>query len=416
LKGGDTLPRGEDIIAGLDIGTTKICCIIGEVRDEKDIDIIGIGTNPSRGLRKGVVVNIESTVESIKGAVEEAELMAGCEIDSVYVGIAGGHIKGFNSHGVIAVKNKEVAQADINRVLDAAQAVAIPPDREVIHIIPQEYILDEQEGIKEPLGMSGVRLEAKVHIVTGAVTSAQNIVRSVNKAGLEVKDIVLEQLASSDAVLERDEKELGVAMVDVGGGTSDLAIFFEESIKHTSVLAIGGNHITNDIAIGLRTPQAEAEKIKKTYGCAMTSLVKKDDTIEVPSTGGREPRILSRQILSEIIEPRLEEMFNLVKREIHISGYSELIASGIVLTGGSAIMDGITDLAEKIFKLPVRKGFPKGIGGLVDVVNSPMYATGVGLILFGLKNRQHGKKPRLTDKNLFDKIFNRMKCWVDDFF
>lgn len=410
------MPRGEDIIAGLDIGTTKICCIIGEVRDEKDIDIIGIGTNPSRGLRKGVVVNIESTVESIKGAVEEAELMAGCEIDSVYVGIAGGHIKGFNSHGVIAVKNKEVGQADINRVLDAAQAVAIPPDREVIHIIPQEYILDEQEGIKEPLGMSGVRLEAKVHIVTGAVTSAQNIVRSVNKAGLEVKDIVLEQLASSDAVLERDEKELGVAMVDVGGGTSDLAIFFEESIKHTSVLAIGGNHITNDIAIGLRTPQAEAEKIKKTYGCAMTSLVKKDDTIEVPSTGGREPRILSRQILSEIIEPRLEEMFNLVKREIHISGYSELIASGIVLTGGSAIMDGITDLAEKIFKLPVRKGFPKGIGGLVDVVNSPMYATGVGLVLFGLKNRQHGKKPRLTDKNLFDKIFNRMKCWVDDFF
>ncbi|OGW06717.1 MAG: cell division protein FtsA [Nitrospinae bacterium RIFCSPLOWO2_01_FULL_39_10] len=410
------MPKGENIIAGLDIGTTKICCIIGEVRDDKEADIIGIGTHPSRGLRKGVVVNIESTVESIKGAVEEAELMAGCEIDSVYVGIAGGHIKGFNSHGVIAVKNKEVSQFDIDRVIEAAQAVAIPPDREVIHIIPQEYILDEQEGIKEPLGMSGVRLEAKVHIVTGAVTSAQNIVRSVNKAGLEVKDIVLEPLASSDAVLDRDEKELGVAMVDIGGGTSDLAIFFEESIKHTSVLAIGGNHITNDIAIGLRTPQAEAEKIKKTYGCAMTALVKKDDTIEVPSTGGRDSRILSRQILSEIIEPRVEEMFNLIKREVDISGFSELIASGVVLTGGAASMEGMTDLAEKIFKLPVRRGFPKGIGGLVDVVSSPMYATSVGLILFGLKNHQHGKKPKLTDRNLFDKIFDRMKGWVEDFF
>jgi len=410
------LPKDENIIAGLDIGTTKICCIIGEARDEKEVDIIGIGTHPSRGLRKGVVVNIESTVESIKGAVEEAELMAGCEIDSVYVGIAGGHIKGFNSHGVIAVKNKEVSQFDIDRVLEAAQAVAIPPDREVIHIIPQEYILDEQEGIREPLGMSGVRLEAKVHIVTGAVTSAQNIVRSVNKAGLEVKDIVLEPLASSDAVLDRDEKELGVAMVDIGGGTSDLAIFFEESIKHTSVLAIGGNHITNDIAIGLRTPQAEAEKIKKTYGCAMTALVKKDDTIEVPSTGGRESRILSRQILSEIIEPRVEEMFHLIKREVEISGFSDLIASGVVLTGGAASMEGITDLAEKIFKLPVRRGFPKGIGGLVDVVSSPMYATSVGLILFGLKNHQHGKKPKLIDRNLFDKIFDRMKGWVEDFF
>jgi len=410
------LPKDENIIAGLDIGTTKICCIIGEARDEKEVDIIGIGTHPSRGLRKGVVVNIESTVESIKGAVEEAELMAGCEIDSVYVGIAGGHIKGFNSHGVIAVKNKEVSQFDIDRVLEAAQAVAIPPDREVIHIIPQEYILDEQEGIREPLGMSGVRLEAKVHIVTGAVTSAQNIVRSVNKAGLEVKDIVLEPLASSDAVLDRDEKELGVAMVDIGGGTSDLAIFFEESIKHTSVLAIGGNHITNDIAIGLRTPQAEAEKIKKTYGCAMTALVRKDDTIEVPSTGGRESRILSRQILSEIIEPRVEEMFHLIKREVEISGFSDLIASGVVLTGGAASMEGITDLAEKIFKLPVRRGFPKGIGGLVDVVSSPMYATSVGLILFGLKNHQHGKKPKLIDRNLFDKIFDRMKGWVEDFF
>ncbi|MEK6546200.1 MAG: cell division protein FtsA [Nitrospinota bacterium] len=410
------MSKAENIIAGLDIGTTKICCIISEAKGEKEIDIIGIGSHPSRGLRKGVVVNIESTVESIKGAVEEAELMAGCEVDSVYVGIAGGHIKGFNSHGIIAVKNKEVNQPDIDRVLDAAQAVAIPPDREVIHIIPQEFILDGQEGIKEPLGMTGIRLEAKVHIVTGAVTSAQNIIRSVNKAGLEVKDIVLEQIASSDAVLDRDEKELGVAMVDIGGGTSDLAIFFEESIKHTSVLAIGGNHITNDIAIGLRTPQIEAEKVKKTYGCAMTSMIKKDDTIEVPSTGGRDPRVLSRQILCEIIEPRLEEMFNLIKREIDISGYSELIASGIVLTGGSAIMSGMPELAEKIFKLPVRRGFPKGIGGLVDIVNNPMYATSVGLVLFGLKNQQFGKKPKLTDKNLFDKIFNRMKEWVEDFF
>jgi len=409
------MAKNQEIIVGLDIGTTKICCIIGEVKGEKELDIIGIGRHPSTGLRKGVVINIESTVESIKCAVEEAELMAGVEVESVYVGIAGNHVMGFNSHGVIAVnKSREVTQADIDRVLDAAQAVNIPPDREVIHTLPQEYILDDQEGIKEPIGMSGVRLEAKVHIVTGAVASAQNIVRSVNRAGLEVNDIVLEPLASSEAVLGPDEKELGVALVDIGGGTADLALFQEDSIKHTTVLAIGGNHLTNDIAVGLRTPQKEAEKIKKEYGCASSALVKKDETIEVPSTGGREPRILSRQVLSEIVEPRVEEIFNMIKREIEISGLYGLISSGVVLTGGTSLMEGMVEVAERVFKLPTRLGYPKRVGGLVDVVRSTIFATGVGLLKYGHIHRKAGGKQRLTDRHLFEKIFKKMKGWMND--
>ncbi|MFQ5559270.1 MAG: cell division protein FtsA [Nitrospinota bacterium] len=408
------MAKGGSLVVGLDIGTTKICCIIGEIRGGGEIDIVGIGKNPSKGLRKGVVINIESTVESIKNAVEEAELMAGVEVESAYVGIAGGHIKGFNSHGVIAVKNGEVTQTDIDRVLDAAQAVAIPPDREVIHILPQEYILDDQEGIKEPVGMSGVRLEAKVHIVTGAVASAQNIVRTVNRAGLEVNDIVLEQLASSEAVLDPDEKELGVAVVDIGGGTADLAIFIQDCIKHTSVLGIGGNHLTNDIAIGLRTPQKEAEKIKKQYGCACISLVKRDETIEVPSTGGRDARLLSRHVLSEIIEPRVEEMFCMIKREIEISGFKDLMSSGLVLTGGTSLLSGMPEVADRVFKLPIRLGYPKRVGGLIDVVKSTTFATGVGLVLFGQKHLKEGGRQRLNDKNLFEKIFKRMKTWMED--
>ncbi len=410
------MTKQDNLIVGLDIGTTKIACIMGEINDQGKIDVIGIGTHPSKGLRKGVVVNIESTVESIKNAVEEAELMAGSEIESVYVGIAGGHIKGFNSHGVIAVKSKEITQPDIDRVIDAAKAVAIPMDREVIHVIPQEYIVDDQDGIKTPLGMAGVRLEAKVHIVTGAVTSAQNIVRSVTRAGLRVNDIVLEQLASCKAVLTNDEKELGVAMIDIGGGTSDLAIFFQEAIKHTSVLAIGGNHLTNDIAIGLRTPTSEAEKIKKSYGCALTSLVKEGETIEVPSVGDRENRVLSRQILSEFIEPRVDELFTLIKNEINISGHADLITSGIVLTGGSTIMEGMAEAAENIFELPVRKGTPKCIGGLVDVVNSPMFATSVGLLFFGMEQTLAGKSRNLAGTKTFNKILSRMKEWVEEFF
>ncbi|MBI5184234.1 MAG: cell division protein FtsA [Nitrospinae bacterium] len=405
-------------IVGLDIGTTKICCIIGEVNEEGGIDIIGIGQHPSRGLRKGVVVNIETTVESIKCAVEEAELMAGMEIDSVYVGIAGGHIKGFNSHGIIAVKNKEVTQPDILRVIDAAKALAIPMDREVIHVLPQEFIVDDQDGIKSPLGMHGVRLEVKVHIVTGAVTSAQNIVKSVNKAGLQVNDIVLQPLASSEAVLTPEERELGVAMVDIGGGTSDIALFSQDAIKHTSVLAIGGDHLTNDIAIGLRTPHSEAEKIKKAYGCAIAGMVKDKESIEVPSVGGREPRILSREILAEIIEPRVVELYDLLKREITASGYEDALSSGLVITGGTVIMEGMLEAAERAFQLPVRRGYPRGIGGLVDVVNSPMYATSVGLLLYGHRKTDKKDKgqPDLSGRNMFNKIFSRMKGWVEEFF
>ncbi|ABB30659.1 cell division protein FtsA [Geobacter hydrogenophilus] len=408
--------RRDNLIVGLDIGTTKICAIVGNVTED-GIDIVGIGSSPSRGMRKGVVINIESTVESIKKAVSEAELMAGCEIRSVYAGIAGGHIKGFNSQGVIAIKNREVTSEDVKRVIDAAKAIAIPMDREVIHILPQEFIIDDQDGIREPLGMSGVRLEAKVHIVTGAVASAQNIVKACNRAGLDVADIVLEQLASSEAVLSADEKELGVALVDIGGGTTDIAIFVDGAIKHTSVLSLGGNHLTNDIAVGLRTPMAEAEKIKQKYGCCMASLVGKEETIEVPSVGGRKPRVLSRQLLAEILEPRVEEIFTLVNREIMKSGFEDLIASGVVITGGTTILEGMPELAEQVFNLPVRRGMPQQIGGLVDVVNSPVYATGVGLVVYGSKNVGIREFPTAqTDENLFRRVSRRMKEWFGEFF
>ena len=403
--------RGE-MVCGLDIGTTKICAIIGEPGENGQLDIVGIGTHPSKGLRKGVVVNIESTVESAKGAVEEAELMAGVDVESVYVGIAGGHIKGFNSHGIIAIKNREVTQPDIDRVIDAAKAIAMPLDREVIHVIPQEYLIDDQDGIREPLGMSGVRLEGKVHIVTAAVTSAQNIVKSVKKAQLRVNDIILEQLASAEAVLTPDEKELGVALVDIGGGTTDIAVFIDGSVKHTGVLAIGGSHITNDIAIGLRTPTVEAERIKKKFGCAMTALVHENETIEVPSVGGREPRVIHRRVLSDIVQPRAEEVFGLVRMEIIKSGYYEQIPSGVVLTGGSNIMEGMVEVAERVFELPVRQGVPLGVGGLVDIVNSPMYATGVGLVLYGMRQTENNGSGFFGDRNLFNKVFQRMKSWV----
>jgi len=406
--------KKENLIVGLDIGTTKICAIVGSLTDE-GLDIVGIGTSPSKGLRKGVVINIESTVEAIRKALQEAELMAGCEIKSVFAGIAGGHIKGFNSQGVIAIKNREVNNDDIRRVIDAAKAIAIPMDREVIHILPQEFIIDDQDGIKEPLGMSGVRLEAKVHIVTGAVASAQNIIKSCQRAGVDVGDIVLEQLASSDAVLSPDEKDLGVALVDIGGGTTDIAIFVDGAIKHTSVLSLGGNHLTNDIAVGLRTPMAEAEKIKQQFGCCLTAMVGKDETIEVPSVGGRETRVLSRQLLAEILEPRVEEIFTLVNREIVKSGFEDVIASGLVITGGSAILPGMPELAEQVLNLPVRRGMPRDIGGLTDVVNSPVYATGVGLVKYGSRNLQT-RNFTIGQENLFDKVVRRMKDWFGEFF
>ena len=404
----------EEIIVGLDIGTTKICAVVGEVSG-KDINIIGIGTHPSVGLRKGVVVNIESTVESIKKAVEDAELMAGCEISSVYAGIAGGHITGFNSRGIIAIKGgAEITQQDVDRVIDAARAVAIPMDREVIHVIPQEFIVDDHAGILNPVGMSAVRLEAKIHIVTGAVTSAHNIVKCANRAGLDVADIVLESLASSEAVLTPDEKELGTALLDLGGGTTDLAVFSGKNIRHTFVLSLGGNNLTNDIAVGLRAPLAEAEKIKKQYGTCFSRKIKGDDYIDVPGMGGRNSRKLSRQVLAEILEPRMEEIFTLIQREIYRAGMENSINSGIVLTGGSSMLDGVIGIAESIFQLPARLGRPKNIGGLVDVVNNPMYATGVGLVLFGARNQSGKKIGRIRDANLFARIVSRMKKWFKD--
>ncbi|GFM32923.1 cell division protein FtsA [Desulfovibrio subterraneus] len=403
----------SDLIVGLDIGTTKICAVVGEPTPD-GVDIVGIGTAPSTGLRKGVVVNIEQTVQSIKKALEEAELMAGCEIRSVYAGIAGSHIKGFNSHGVIAVKGGEVGPKDVERVLDAAKAVAIPLDREVIHILPQEYIVDDQRGIADPLGMAGVRLEVKVHIVTGAVTSAQNIVRSCHRSGLDVSDIVLEALASSKAVLTEEEREIGVALVDLGGGTTDIAVFANDSIKHTGVLALGGQNLTNDIAFGLRTPMVSAEKIKTRYGCALAELVRGDETIEVSSVGDREPRKLSRQVLAEICEPRMEEILSLVDQELVRSGYKNLIGAGVVLTGGTALIDGCQELGEQIFNLPTRIGYPRNVGGLKDVVNSPKYATAVGLLRYGAEKEGLELKFRIRDGNVFNRVLSRMKKWFSD--
>jgi cell division protein FtsA len=401
------------IIVGLDIGTTKICAVVGEIVNDA-IEIIGVGTHPSEGLRKGVVINIEKTVQSIKEAIEEAETMAGCEISSVYAGIAGGHIKGFNSHGVIALKEREVTKKDIERVIEAASAVAIPMDREVIHILEQEFIVDEQDGIMDPLGMSGVRMEAKIHIVTGAVTSAQNIIKCANRAGLDVHDIVLQSIASSEAVLTNEERNLGTALIDFGGGTTDMAVFSRGSIKHTSVLALGGDNLTYDISIGIRTPTVEAEKIKMKYGCALTSMIGSDEIIEVPGVGGRSPRTLPRQFLGEILEPRLEEIFSLIQNELIRSGFDDSINSGVVITGGSSELQGVTELAEQIFNVPCRIGYPDKVGGLVEVVNKPMYATAVGLVLYGAKQTSSNKKFRIRDTNIFAKVVDRMKKWFKD--
>jgi cell division protein FtsA len=408
------MAKKSNVIVGLDLGTTKTCVIVGEITPQ-GIDIIGIGSHPSEGLRKGVVVNIDSTVEAIKNAVEEAEHMSGCRISSVYAGIAGGHIKGQNSLGIVAVKGREVDEEDVQRAVDAAKAIAIPSDREILHTLPQNFIVDDQDGIRDPVGMSGVRLEAKVHIVTGASTSIQNIVKSVNRVGLEIHEIVLEQIASSEAVLSNDEKDLGVALIDIGGGTTDIAVFTEGSIKHTAVLPVGGNYLTSDIATGLRTPLTEAEKIKIRYGCAFGALISKDETIEVPSVGGREPREVSRQILGRIVEPRMEEILTMAYKEIVKSGYEDILAAGIVLTGGAALLEGITELAEQIFNMPVRRGRPIGFGGLTDVVNSPMYSTGVGLVFYGSRRLS---KETLTTKggSLFGDVLRKIKKWILEFF
>lgn len=377
----------KNLIVGLDIGTSKVVAIVGEVTLDNGIEVIGLGSHPSRGLKKGVVVNIESTVQSIQRAVEEAELMAGCQIHSVYAGIAGSHIRSLNSHGIVAIRDKEVTAADVERVIDAARAVAIPADQRILHILPQEFIIDNQEGVREPIGMSGVRLEAKVHMVTGAVSAAQNIIKCVRRCGLEVDDIILEQLASSQSVLTEDEKELGVCLVDIGGGTTDIAVFTEGAIRHTAVIPIAGDQVTNDIAVALRTPTQHAEEIKIKYACALTQLASPAETIEVPSVGDRPARRLARQTLAEVVEPRFEELFTLVQAELRRSGFEDLCAAGIVLTGGSSKMEGVIELAEEIFHMPVRKGVPQYVTGLVDVVRNPIYSTGVGLLLFGYRNR-----------------------------
>jgi cell division protein FtsA len=406
--------RKSDVLVGLDIGTTKTTAIVGEVT-EAGIDIIGIGTSPAKEMRKGVVVNIDSMAESIKMAVEEAEHMSGCRINSAYVGIAGSHIKGQNSLGIVSIKGREVDEDDVQRAIEASRAIAIPVDREIIHILPQNYVVDGQDGIKDPIGMSGVRLEAKVHIVTGATSAIQNIVKSVNRVGLDIDDIVLEQLAASEAVLSADEKDLGVVLIDIGGSNTTIAIFSEGSIKHTAILPVGGNYLTSDIATGLRTPFNEAEKIKIKNGCALTSMIPKEETIRVPSVGGREDREVSRQILGRIVEPRMEEILNLAYKEIVRSGFEDLLAAGVVLTGGTSLLYGISELAEQIFDMPARKGSPIGVGGLSDVVNSPVYATGVGLIVYSGKQLSGESIYRKTS-GIFGNMTRTIKKWLSEFF
>ena len=426
------MDRAEtELIVGLDIGTTKVCAVVGEVDPEGQVKIVGIGDSESKGLRKGMVVNIEDTVRSIRQAVQAAGQMAGCDIRSVYVGIAGGHIMGINSHGVIAVQGNEVTPSDVDRVLEAARAVAIPSDREVIHTLPQEYIVDSQRGIVDPVGMAGVRLEVNVHIVTGAVSSAQNIIRSCNRSGLQVADIALESLASAKAVLTDEEREIGVALVDLGGGTSDIAIYENNAIKHTAVVPLGGSSLTNDIAFGLRTPTKSAEKIKLKYGCSLASMVEEDESIEVPSVGGRPPQKLSRRVLADICQPRMEEILHYVNKTLVASGCKDRIRAGVVLTGGASLIEGCQDLAEAIFDIPTRIGYPRNIGGLTDVVNNPKFSTAVGLLRYGAEQAvrggfggaemlqpsaptpQQAEQPE-AQEGLFSRIVNTMKRWFQD--
>lgn len=400
-------------VVGLDIGTSKIAAIIGKIKADGEIEVVGIGTYPSRGLKKGVVVNIDATVESIQRAIDEAERMSGVTVSSVYVGIAGSHVKSFNSNGMVAIRNQDVQLDDIERVMDAAQTIAIPGDQRVLHILAQEYIIDSQGGIREPVGMSGVRLEAKVHMVTGSVSAAQNITKCVERCGLEVADIILEQLASSEAVLSEDEKELGVCLVDIGGGTTDIAVFHNGAIRHTAVIPVAGDQVTNDIAIAFRTPTQAAENIKRKYACALPQLIDEDDEIEVPSVGDRPSRCLSRRTLVEVVEPRYEELFQLIQAELKRSGFEDMLAAGVVLTGGSALVEGAVELAEEVFHMPVRLGIPQDVKGLNDEVNSPVYSTTYGLLVYakehvdGSDYEQLPQKPRMQVGD----VFSRMKNW-----
>jgi cell division protein FtsA len=408
----------EELIVGLDIGTTKVCAIVGEFNDTGGLEIIGVGTTPSRGLRRGVVINIEATVKSIQNAIESAELMSGREVHGVYTGVAGGHIEGINSRGVVAVtgKDREITKEDVDRVIDAAKAIVIPMDREVLHVIPQEFIVDAQGGIKNPVGMVGVRLEAEVHIITGAVTSAQNIVKCVNRAGFKVNDIVLEPLASSKAVLTSDEKELGVLLVDLGGGTTDVLVHLEGAPYHTEVLSIGGEQVTNDLSIMLKTPQEVAEKIKKAHGCCYAPAVLDDSEVAIPGVGGRPPRKVGRRAMADIIQPRMAEILGMVKEQIEKKGYLHLLGGGIVLTGGGSLLAGTTELAAEIFGLPARIGYPAKLGGLVAEYHDPMYATGVGLVMYGA-SREGGEVLDMGGgDNTFTSVWDRMRMWFKDFF
>ena len=400
----------DNMIVGLDIGTSKVVAIVGQITEEGVVEVVGLGSQPSRGMKKGVVVDIEATVRSIQRAVEEAELMAGCQIHSVYAGIAGSHVRSLNSHGIVAIRDREVTQADIDRVIDAAQAVAIPADQKTLHVLPQEYVVDNQEGVREPVGMSGVRLEAKVHLVTCAVNAAQNIEKCVRRCGLEVEDIILEQLASAHSVLTEDERELGVCIVDIGGGT-DIAIFTEGPIRHTANIPIAGDQVTNDIAMALRTPKQHADEIKIKYACALTQLAGADETIKVPSVGDRPPRTLSRQNLAEVVEPRYDELFTLIQAEIRRSGFEDMIPGGIVLTGGSSKIEGAAELAEEIFHMPVRLGTPQGVAGLTDVVRNPIYSTSVGLLLYGQRMEKEGRSPRAQAGGGEVNWMERFKKW-----
>ncbi len=405
----------NDMLVGLDIGTSKIVAIVGELHADGNIEVVGLGSYPNHGMKKGVVVNIDSTVQSIKRAVEEAELMAGCNIYSVSVGIAGDHIQSMNSGGVVAIHNREVAATDLERVIDSAQTVLIPENQRILHVIPQEYVVDNQEGIKEPIGMTGRLLEAKVHLVTGSINAAQNIERCIEKCGLKTDAIILEQLASSYAVLTEDEKELGVCLVDIGGGTTDIAIFTEGAIRYTAVIPIAGDQVTNDIAMALRTPTQHAEALKMKYACALTQLAKSDEIIKVPSVGERPARSLSRQALAEVVEPRYDELFTLIQSELRRSGFEDLVAAGIVLTGGTSRMEGAVELAEEIFHMPVRLAKPQGVSGLVDQISNPIYSTAAGLLLFSAKELH--QKEFATNKKITKKhVFSRFREWINNNF
>lgn len=411
------MEKAGDLVVGLDLGTTKTCAVAAEL-GEGSIDVIGLGVSPSQGIRRGVVVNIDATVDSIRRAVAEAGLMTGLQVASAFVGIAGSHIKGIKSRGVTAIsgKDQDVTRGDIERVIEAARAVALPPDREVIHLLPKEFIIDGQGEIREPLGMCGVRLEAEVHIVTGALASIQNVVKCVRRAGLEAWDIVLQPLASSLSTLSPDEKELGVILVDIGGGTSDVAVFVDGSLHHTVILSLGGNHLTHDIAVGLRILVPEAEELKRKHGCALASLIQEDQVIELPGLGGRKPRLLSKRMLAEIIQPRMEEIFSLVEQEVQRAGCLDQVAAGVVVTGGTSLMEGVLELAEQVFDLPVRRGLPTGVGGLLDTVSSPIYATGVGLVLYGAESRRRQQLKRSADHRAFGRAVKRVKDWLSGLF